>query len=189
MVHDPTDHSVIKHLERVYASLPSINCKGLCWNSCGPIDMSDVERQRIVDLGVDIPLFTEERSHRWGDNEKGELYCPALSFGAHEGGGMGCTVHEVRPLICRVWGLGEDDMACPHGCERTGSLTHPEIYRLLAETMTLGGHPDMDMARGMATMEALLNDPECADLVARMMAGDMSVAPEIETAVRKLQGT
>lgn len=177
---------VIAHLEMVYASLPDINCKGLCWNSCGPIDMSDAERERIVNLGVEIPLFTEDRARRWAANGKGDLYCPALSFGAHEGG-MGCTVYEVRPLICRVWGLGEDDMKCPHGCERTGSLTHPEIYRLIAETFTIGGHADMDMEQGMAVMEALMNDPEAADLVARMMAGDMSVAPEIETAVRKLR--
>src|SRR2546429_6087610 len=30
-----------------------------------------------------------------------------------------CTVYEVRPMICRLWGMVEG-MQCPHGCVPEG---------------------------------------------------------------------
>jgi Fe-S-cluster containining protein len=175
-------HDVIQELEELYAELPTINCKGLCWNSCGPIDLSDAERQRIVDLGVDIPVFTEDRARRWANDEKGELYCPALSFGAHEGG-MGCTAYEARPMICRLWGLSEGDMSCPHGCEPSTRLTPAEVYRFIGRSFKIGGHGDVDVDRGLDVLEALMSDPDQAEIVTRFMGGDHSVAAELRTAV------
>lgn len=35
-------------LERIYRAVPTVQCKGLCQQSCGPINMSAEERRRIV---------------------------------------------------------------------------------------------------------------------------------------------
>ena len=172
--------TALDEIRKLYDELPDVNCKGLCWNSCGPIDMSEAERQRIVDLGVDIPRFTPERGEAWANGAK--LYCPALSFKARDGG-VGCAVYRDRPLICRVWGVGEDDLACPHGCETTGIVDHVELTRLLARTFELGGHPDY--GSDMGDMVAYYEVPEHTALLERLMKGDRSALPEIETSIRK----
>ena len=46
-----TDADRVAALEALYSELPSLECRGLCWHSCGPVDMSITERERIADLG------------------------------------------------------------------------------------------------------------------------------------------
>lgn len=162
--------------QALYDGLPKVACKGLCWNSCGPIDMSDAERKRIVDLGVEIPTFTRDAHLRWSAGEK--LYCPALKWGAGPNGSVGCTVYEARPMICRVWGVGEDDLSCPHGCETTGTLTHAEVFDLIMRTYKIGGHGgDMDAAERIIL--DLMSDPKHEALIKRYMNGDESVIPQL----------
>ena len=163
---------MIAQLQEVYDALPQIACKGLCWNSCGPIDMSTVERQRIVDLGYEIPQFTEERARRWADDEP--LHCPALNRQS-----LQCEVYEARPFICRVWGVA-DSMRCPHGCEATDILDDQQVYDLLLRSLEVGGHPGMDVNPDTrARMQAMLSDPEVGPLMARFVRGDRSVEPAI----------
>jgi len=94
-------------LERIYRAVPTVECKGLCTDSCGPIPMSRTERMRIEDQGVDIPDPATFIAN-------GDTHCVALVDGR-------CTVHEQKPLICRLWGAVES-MPCPHGCEVTPGL-------------------------------------------------------------------
>lgn len=98
-------------LERIYRAVPAVDCKGLCSESCGPIDMSDGERERIAAAGVRIPPPKELLDTII---DRGTSDCPALVDGR-------CSVYEVRPLICRLWGAVES-MPCPHGCEATPGL-------------------------------------------------------------------
>jgi hypothetical protein len=108
-------------LERIYRSVPTVECKGLCARSCGPIDMSDVERQRIAELGVDIPKPTIESLAE---------SCPALVDNR-------CTIYDHRPLICRLWGAVES-MPCPHGCAVTpGLLMDAGAQTLIARSLKL----------------------------------------------------
>jgi hypothetical protein len=175
--------TVYDELQALYDELPTVACKGLCWNSCGPIDMSDAERSRIVDLGVEIQVFTPERAAAWAADAKGELYCSALSFNAHEGG-MGCTVYEARPLICRLWGVGVGDLACPYGCEVTGRLDNAEANRFIMRSMKIGGRAEFgDMEAAEQMMDALMADPEHRVLMERFMAGDKSVLPRLQTSI------
>lgn len=172
-------------LHQLYGKLPSVNCKGLCWNSCGPIDLSTAERRRIVEWGVEIPVFTEERSQRWAADEP--LYCPALEHNPELPGGVGCSVYNDRPLICRIWGVGEDDLACPHGCETTGTLTHAEVMDLLMESFKIGGHEnfsDADAEQANETLQAALADPKVGPLMRRFMQGDRSVLPQLQDWLR-----
>nr|BFE85808.1 hypothetical protein GCM10020093_084090 [Planobispora longispora] len=43
------------HYAELYAQVPDVGCKGLCSDSCGPIDMHPYERARIRRAGVQIP--------------------------------------------------------------------------------------------------------------------------------------
>lgn len=171
-----------ERLKALYDRMPKVECKGLCWNACGPIDMSVAERQKITDLGVEIPEWTQERHNAWTHRNE-NLYCPALSFNAHNGK-MGCTVYEARPLICRAWGVGEGDMACPHGCETTGRLSPTELLELLVESFEIGGHPIHEPVE-IDEFRETLRDPEIGELFARMMNGDRSVMPELAARLEK----
>lgn len=94
-------------LDRIYRAIPTVECKGLCAEACGPIQMSPQEHQRIMDRGVDIPDGFDLLAN-------GKSVCPALKDNR-------CTVYEDRPLICRLWGAVES-MPCPFGCTSTPGL-------------------------------------------------------------------
>ncbi|WP_353653664.1 YkgJ family cysteine cluster protein [Mycobacterium sp. DL99] len=102
-------------LERIYRSVPTVACKGLCAEACGPIGMSEEERRRLLKRGVLID---------------GSLECPALVDDR-------CSVYEDRPLICRLWGAVES-MPCPHGCEVTpGLLMDAGAHSLIGRSLRL----------------------------------------------------
>lgn len=170
--------TALSAVRELYANLPTTDCKGLCWNSCGPIDMSQAERSRLADLGVDIPVFTHESAERWANGEP--LHCPALnSFGR-------CDVYDDRPLICRMWGVTES-MPCTYGCAATpGLLPDLEAMQLIHESLARGGS-DLPVSSGSAaTLRALMADPDCGPLMKRFLAGDRAALPEVEAiAVRK----
>jgi hypothetical protein len=114
-------------LDAMYAELPALECKGLCADSCRTIDLSTVERDRIRQAGgPEIPpLLTTP------DDSK----CPALEEGR-------CTVHPVRPMICRLWGIGEQ-MKCQYGCKPEGGwISAADTQRFLMRSYLVGGWPD-----------------------------------------------
>lgn len=103
-----------RSLDQIYASLPKIACKGLCSESCGPIDFTKEERERM-----------EATFGRAIGKVDRNLSCPALACGQ-------CMVYESRPLICRLWGL-TPAMPCPFGCVPERVVPEEESLRLLAE--------------------------------------------------------
>jgi hypothetical protein len=130
-------------LERLYAAIPEIpDCDGRCYISCGPIEMSDRERQRIRERGVKITPHDEAY------NSIDVFYCDALTA-EHR-----CSVYEVRPIVCRLWGVVED-MKCPFGCiPRGGWLSREDGVRLVAASMRVGGGQTM---RSVAEIEQALS--------------------------------
>lgn len=137
-------------LDALYAQVPGIDCRGLCWGSCGPIEMSSAERRRIAAAGYDIPPATPEMLA--GDRP---IYCPAL------GAGRRCAVYDIRPMICRLWGVSVD-MPCMHGCRPGRYLTREESMGLLAAASDAAGDPyvsagvDKSPAQFMALMRSPL---------------------------------
>ena len=103
-----------EELDRIYATLPSIECKRLCQRSCGPLLMAQAEHDRIKDhLG---PAFKRVQPQ--------DLACPMLDP-------MGnCSIYRVRPAICRLYGLTEM-LRCEHGCEPERWLSEDEARLLL----------------------------------------------------------
>jgi hypothetical protein len=112
-------------LEELYAEIPQpVGCTGQCWESCGPIGFSVEEGRRMEAAGVKVPNANEARL---------DLYCPAL------GKDRCCMVYEVRPVLCRVWGVSEP-MPCPvDGCFAPFPLDAIETQELLRKSLEIGG--------------------------------------------------
>lgn len=125
-------------LDDLYAQLPALECKGLCHDSCTAIDASELERERLRERGVELsqePAAQQlVRYRRTGEVPR----CPAL------GPLNTCTVYDVRPFVCRAFGLVYDPdvlpgdarrqvMMCDHGCVPDGVITTAELHRILAD--------------------------------------------------------
>lgn len=103
-------------LRELYRELPTIACAGLCQQSCGPIEMTQVEFDLICrHLGRRPPHAIVEAGRGTVLLLSPDLNCPLLSAAGR------CLAYGVRPLICRLWGLVEG-MRCPHGCR-----PHPRL--------------------------------------------------------------
>lgn len=83
---------------RLYAKVPRIECKGLCFGACGPIGMTPHESRKL----------NRAAGHEVHAND--DLTCSALTEDGR------CSAYNDRPLICRLWGVTER-MPCEHGCE------------------------------------------------------------------------
>jgi hypothetical protein len=132
----PPRHVIDAQLQALYDQIPAIpDCGGRCWTSCGPIDMSDRERQRIRQAGYRITPMDDARA--LADT----YWCEALTEGKR------CAVYEMRPVICRLWGVMES-MRCPFGCRPEGGfMADLDGYRLIARAWIIGGgRPDLDGA-------------------------------------------
>jgi Fe-S-cluster containining protein len=112
-------------LERVYDRLPRMECKGLCWFLCdGSFYASARERQRIAQKAGG-PLKV--------DPTRG--LCSMLDEHGR------CSVYELRPLMCRIWGMTER-FRCPHGCiPEGGFISESRKDALFREIDRIGGVP------------------------------------------------
>lgn len=129
-----------QRMEALYATLPKIDCQGKCWHSCGPITMSALEYDRVrARVGKPIPSVTRPLQ-----------LCPLLSADHR------CTVYEVRPLICRMWGVAEG-MPCPFGCKPERLLSRAEVHDLLRQAALIGGS---DAGPALALMQQMLKETD-----------------------------
>lgn len=104
----------------LYVGLPDIACRRLCHPACGPIVVPAEEWDRM--------------EAATGGTPRGEaLPCPHLD----EVAGL-CRAHELRPLICRLWGVVET-MRCPWGCEPERWLSAAQAAELLDRALRLSG--------------------------------------------------
>lgn len=137
-------------LDALYEKLPRLDCQGLCSDSCGPIEMSVAERQRIERTGVKmIPYDQMMATSCW--------VCPALSpLGL-------CTVYEIRPMLCRLWGIVES-MPCPYDCVPEGGHLSDKVgFGLLAESLQVGGAPPGRAGIDRKIVEAIFENPQVRD--------------------------
>lgn len=146
----PTTREMDRQLQALYAQVPVISsCKGHCWISCSPLDMSNRERQRIAAAGYAITDGEKAR----GQLE--EFWCEALGPDGR------CRVYEMRPMICRLWGTSRL-LPCPYGCVPDGGwVDDVQFFRLIALAMLAGGHDHGGLGMG-ATVEEVdrrLADP------------------------------
>ena len=163
---DVVDDDVVERLELLYAALPVLECRGLCGHSCSAhVDASTAERARVAAVGIDLDAPTPDGS------------CPALSRALVPSGR--CTVHEVRPMVCRLWGTAAA-MPCPHGCVPAGGVVDdPRVMSWLLASLEAGGHPFVADPRMRGVLEAAQGDEVAAGLLGRFLRGDRSVAPAL----------
>lgn len=129
-----------RELDALYATLPRLDCRGWCSASCGPIATSARERARI-----------EERERRALTAEDPGPHCSMLTETQR------CRVYEIRPMICRLWGLVKG-MPCPYGCRPDGGLLpDSEGKRLLLEAERIGGRDEEGLARLVKDLLPLLS--------------------------------
>lgn len=154
-------------IEAIWARIPDAGCKGLCSDSCGPIGMSDAERDRIARRhGVTI---------RHAETKPGTLNCPALDGGR-------CSVYADRPAVCRSWGAVEA-LPCPHGCQpAAGRLTDAEAADVMRASLALDGRDPIPAWM----VGAVTADPVAGPLFSRAMRGDRSAYPALADAVDRL---
>ncbi|MGH3402009.1 MAG: YkgJ family cysteine cluster protein [Streptosporangiaceae bacterium] len=124
MRHSETDAA----LQELYDQVPRIpDCQGHCWLSCGPVPLSDRERQRIRAAGYRITDEDQARA------QVQTYWCEALGPDGR------CRVYAIRPMICRIWGTVES-LRCPWGCMPEGGFMPDEQgYRLLVLAHHIGG--------------------------------------------------
>lgn len=108
-----TDREI--EVRAIWAQIPSVNCKGHCTDSCGPIGMTAPEEAILAERGVAVGFDRET------------LTCDQLKFGR-------CQVYEDRPLVCRLWGA-VPKMRCLWGCEPT--LTDEQGHGLMQAMFAL----------------------------------------------------
>lgn len=124
----PPNHVIDAALQEIYDQIPVISsCKGSCWLSCGPLDMSDRERTKIKAAGFKITPGQETKKRL------DTYWCEALGPDGR------CQVYQLRPTVCRLWGT-VPSLACPRGCVPDGGfLAEADGWRLLVAAQQLGG--------------------------------------------------
>lgn len=113
-----------EQVKAIYAKIPTIACQKKCQAACGIIPVERVELKKIrkkARIDVEPFILSTPEVTMLFDSEK-EL-CPLLS--EH---GL-CTVYEVRPLVCRLFGVVED-FRCPEGCVPSRLLTKEEASEM-----------------------------------------------------------
>lgn len=117
-------------LAELYAEVPDAGCKGLCVDACGPLPMTVLEARRLRRAGYPIPHDDIATSRVL----LGEPYsCPALDAEGR------CSVYELRPLVCRLYGAAER-LECEHGCRPAdGLLPAARARELIALVDDAGG--------------------------------------------------
>jgi Fe-S-cluster containining protein len=135
-----------RKLEAIYADLPDVPCTGQCYQSCSFIATSEAEHQRIRrERGIAIEMY--------------QTTCPALDFAGR------CSIHELRPLICRVYGATER-LRCPYGCIPERWLADTEVYGLLKRAEAIAGPHDEEgskiVAAALRAIDPTLGEPKCS---------------------------
>ena len=97
-------------IDLALAVIPTFACEPGCSACCGPVLMSRLEWKRICDrLGYE-PKGNFDAEH---------LDCPMLKDGR-------CSVYDIRPAICRLFGAVDYKMLeCPKG--RRPERLMPEV--------------------------------------------------------------
>jgi Fe-S-cluster containining protein len=128
----------------LYDEMPQILCLGLCHESCGSIPVVNAELP-VFKKALKGPLKNTFPIPNPGDKDANgnvipggllicgdkDLTCPALTED------LRCGIHASRPLICRLYGLvNNNKMRCPHGCVPERWVTDEEVgawYTRLSE--------------------------------------------------------
>lgn len=117
--------SKFKSLEEIYAAVPKIECRKRCFAACSFIPLHVAELKRITDnskVSIETMEYMDDPDVKM-IKTVGDDRCPLLIFNE-------CSVYELRPLICRMYGVVES-MRCQHGCVPERVLSNEEAGELI----------------------------------------------------------
>lgn len=104
-----------KLLEKLYGAVPAFKCVEGCTDCCGPVFTTKTEAEK---LGIEVGTLT---------NKPGEAKCRFA-------GESGCSVHNDRPLMCRIFGATDiDELVCPHGRKPGKTLKKGQTIELISK--------------------------------------------------------
>ena len=117
----------LRILAEIYATVPDAGCKGLCWEFCTSVPVFPLELEQLEEkAGRKLKTFPIGGATLTGPPG---APCPYLVL-------RRCTVYEVRPLICRVFGAAEG-LPCPHGCAPTRKISDESVQVMVTRAETL----------------------------------------------------
>lgn len=133
-----TNRKALEKLAALYATLPTVACKGLCAVACGPLPMSVLEAEQLkkADTQRRLPMIRENVSCIYLNEQTAR-----------------CTVYAARPFICRVWGTVKN-LSCMHGCVPDRWLGLKEFLHIAQTIERLGG------GLVISSFTGLTRDPE-----------------------------
>ncbi len=102
-----TNAEKLAKIDDILSTIPAFKCKEGCADCCGPIQLSRLEYHRCVKASGRTAQDVRQHMER---NLRQQTYqCPLLNKKTNQ-----CSVYEVRPAICRIFGTTKD-LPCPHG--------------------------------------------------------------------------
>ena len=110
-------------VKKAWDIIPVVDCQKKCQDNCTQIRCSVSELHLIKKFceanGLKYININGENDHVMKKSLKqtmtyDDIVCKYLKDGT-------CSIHEVRPAICRFYGA-VDDLPCPHGCKVVGSV-------------------------------------------------------------------
>ena len=123
----------LKKIDELLSGLPTFRCKDGCFDCCGPVKLSRLEYLRCI--SVSGRTAEEVRKQMQNNLKQGIYICPLLDAETKR-----CSVYEVRPAICRLFGVVKGELLCPHGCAAEASelLSDEQSREILRKVEELG---------------------------------------------------
>lgn len=129
----PSQSEQRRRYAALYARVPSVECRGDCRDTCTEFPVPRGER-RLVKAATGAELYADPVP--W-DTPGPRRVCPLLTAAGQ------CGAYDVRPLLCRLWGVVET-MPCNYGCRPPGGLLSARVaYTMIAEAYEIGGDDRM----------------------------------------------
>lgn len=113
-----------KKLQEIYRKIPTVQCKGLCKDSCSFIKLGKKEYDYLVkELGLEFMSNDEILEVLQSDGIGVKSQCKCLKEGK-------CSIYQDRPGICRLFGVVKK-MTCPFGCKPAKWLSDDKARKIM----------------------------------------------------------
>lgn len=123
----------LSKIDALLSTIPAFQCKEGCYDCCGPIELSRLEYMRCIQASG---RTAEDVRQQMQNNLKQGIYtCPLLDPVTKK-----CSVYEIRPAICRLFGAVRGQLLCPHGYAPKNStlLSDKQARDILRKVEELG---------------------------------------------------
>jgi len=107
-------------IEQLRQRIPGMRCVPGCVACCNHVPWSKDEKERML-------ARWPEKSSNWYNVHS--LKCPFVTED-------GCSIHEERPITCRMFGISEG-LECPRGAMVSDILTEQQASEIYSEYTTL----------------------------------------------------